>query len=125
MGKALKYSIEKYNFKKGQYYGSVVIRGEDNLKDIFVKILESCEQKSLRDELERAYNYFNSILIEKLKEGYAVNINDYIILTPVLRGLFDGEEDIFDPKRHNIEIIAEPLKKIDNIKLKKIPPVRE
>jgi hypothetical protein len=122
--RSLKYSVEKYNFKKNSYYGSIVVRGENDLKEIIEK---DNQPKKLSELIEN----LDEIIINHLREGYAINIADYVTLSPTLKGLFDSKDDRFDPDRHNIEIIAEPgskLKKLvkeKNFKTKKVASLRE
>lgn len=123
MNKSIRYSIEKYNFKKDSYYGSVNYRGEKNIADI-VSELEGFSQ----GDLEKFFKVFE-VAIKNTLEGYNVNMN-FITMYATLKGLFTSEEDSYDPMRHNVEIIIEPGKKINsliekiNLKLKKVKNLR-
>jgi hypothetical protein len=53
------------------------------------------ELKAIYEEIIAAIDYF-------LKQGYGVN-TEFVNIRPVITGVFEGDDDKFDPSRHHIK----------------------
>jgi hypothetical protein len=122
MSKTLKYSLEKWNFKRNTYYGSVAYRATHNLSDIILDEgvpLTVNEMKILEEKVSQK-------IISLLSYGHSVKIWELLTLQPVIKGTFKGKKDHFDPMRHSLQVEAVPsfkLKEIHRLNLFKITKV--
>jgi hypothetical protein len=111
MSKELKYSLEKWNFRKNTFYGSIAYRNTHNLSEI---ILEEGFPFT-ENEMRAIETKVSQKIIALLSHGHSVKIWELLTLQPVMKGTFNGKNDHFDPMRHSIEIEA-----ITSFKLKEI-----
>lgn len=122
MSKEFKYSLEKWNFRKNTYYGSVAYRNTHNLSEIILEEGFPFTENEVKD-LETKVS---QKILSLLSNGHSVKIWDLLMLQPVIKGTFKGKNDDFDPMRHSIQIEAIPsfkLKEIHRLSLFKITKV--
>jgi hypothetical protein len=122
MFRAFKYTLERWNFKENKFYASVVSRGMVKLQDIILNEGIPLTEKEINYAISRIGNSIR----QHLREGVSVKVDDYFIIQPVIRGVFNGSDDSFDPERHSIEVVTSPghtLSKLDGerfIKIRKV-----
>jgi hypothetical protein len=122
MFRAFKYSLERWNFKKNKFYASVVSRGIVNLQEIIINEGIPLTEK----QINYTISTIGKSIQEYLREGISIKIDDYFTIQPVIRGVFNGSDDQFDPRRHSIEVVALPgytFRKLNNNRLVKIKKV--
>jgi len=122
MFRAFKYTLERWNFKENKFYASVVSRGTVDLKDIILNEGIPLTEKQINYTISQ----IGESIQKHLREGISIKIDDYFMIQPVIRGVFNGSDDQFDPKRHSIEVIASPryiLNKLDNNRFVKVRKV--
>ena len=122
MFRAFKYTLERWNFKENKFYASVVSRGVVRLQEIILNEGIPLTEK----QIDYIISIIGNSIQQYLREGVSIKIDDYFTIQPVIRGVFNGVDDQFDPKRHSIEVIASPgytLSKLDNNKFVKIKKV--
>jgi hypothetical protein len=126
MYQSMKYTLERYNFRKGTYYGSVITNGTcDILSSVCDENLALTER-----EFAKVVKAFEEKVVKLLEEGNCVQIANIARIEPVIRGVFNGPEDVFDPHRHSVEAVIVPgeglrqLSDSKEIRIKKINPAR-
>jgi hypothetical protein len=80
--------------------------------------ITKAEAKANYEEITSAFDYF-------LKQGYGIN-TEFLVIHPVIHGVFRDEDDKFDPKRHKIKFKATLGRRFnhvtDDVKVEKISP---
>ena len=105
----MKFQIESHLTPQGKktFFAKSKPSGILSEQEVYDKMARNSEIESV--EAKRYMNLFAAVLLEAIRNGYAVQtpIGKF---APQVTGTFDGPEDKFSPKKHKIRVSFTPKK---------------
>ena len=95
-GNAVRFTLERNNFRRGGFYGCVVPRSSVDIFSIVRTLAPWIHEDDIAELLDRA----GEEMLRHLKGGGVVTFSDFFAAEPFIEGTFTGEDDSFDPSRH-------------------------
>lgn len=95
--RSVRFILEK-NKSKGRFYGSIVPNAIVELDSIVRGAAPWLHPDDASEIVMRAGQEVRS----QLRAGNIVRVPEFLTVEPVIEGIFTGEADAFDPRRHSL-----------------------
>lgn len=122
----LKYSLYPNPFRKKEYMASVQPNRISTLDDVLQDMAKRSRRYSAA-ELQGIFSLFLETVDYLLKQNHHIHL-PFLKITTSISGKFTGEQDLFDPKRHRVNVKVNPGKELtamaQEIKVQKVKPSR-
>lgn len=122
----LKYSLYPNPFRKKEYMASVQPNRISTLDDVLQDMANRSRRYSAA-ELQGIFSLFLETVDYLLKQNHHIHL-PFLKITTSISGKFTGEQDLFDPKRHRVNVKVNPGKELTalakEIKVQKVEPSR-
>lgn len=111
---AIKYSVFQTRLQgESQFLGQVILQGTYD-REALVERMLSRGTTLTKTDITAVLQLFGSAIEQVCSEGYRVNIDGLIQVTPAIGGTFDGRADTFTAPRNTIYLTAQVSKALND-----------
>ena len=102
------YTLREYALtpEPGDFIAVLVSRGTASLDDL-IQAAADQDGSLTTEEVEKVVDAFRQAARTLLDQGFRVT-GPLAVLFPTIQGIFEGQDDVFDPQRHRLQLSATP-----------------